>query len=98
MKFSRVRALVVATWLVSSFFGSGCSGGCSCITPLPNPIPSDQIIEGGAQVRVTPGGFQKITSIVPGVINQAVANGFCIGQQHVPLSIVGDLYACDAKT
>ncbi len=100
MNFSRVRALVVASWLLSVLFGggSGCAGGCSCISPLPKPIPSDQIVEGGAQVRVTPSGFQTLTSIVPGVLNRAVANGFCIGEQHVGLSIAGDLYACDSNS
>jgi hypothetical protein len=99
MNFGSMRALVVATWVVSVVFGGGCAGGgCSCITPMPKPIPSGQIIEGGAQVRVTPSGFQTLTSIVPAVLNRAVQNGFCIGEQHVGLSIAGNLFACDANT
>src|SRR5262245_62304645 len=99
MNFGTVRALVVATWIVSVVFGGGCAGGgCSCIGALPKPIPSGQIIEGGAQIRVTPSGFETLTSIVPGVLNRAVQNGFCIGEQHVGISIAGDLYACNANT
>jgi hypothetical protein len=99
MNFSSMRALVIATWVVSVVFGGGCSsGGCSCIGALPQPIPSGQIIEGGAQIRVTPSGFQTLTSIVPTVLNQAIANGFCIAKQSISLSIAGTLNACDANT
>jgi MYXO-CTERM domain-containing protein len=31
-------------------------------------------------VRVTPGGFQKLTSILPGAINSALGGGFCVAQ------------------
>jgi MYXO-CTERM domain-containing protein len=35
-------------------------------------------VEGGAQVRVTPQGFTKLTSILPGAINSAFGSGFCV--------------------
>jgi MYXO-CTERM domain-containing protein len=41
-------------------------------------LPTDQTVEGGAQIRVTPQGFQKLTSILPAVLNQSLAGGFCI--------------------
>ncbi len=95
MNLSRVRALVVASWLLSALLGtgSGCSGGCACVAPLPKPLPSDQIIEGGAQVRVTPAGFDTLTSIIPGFLNNAIAAGICIPQQNI--SFVGQLRVCD---
>ncbi|MBX3157639.1 MAG: hypothetical protein KF773_16815 [Deltaproteobacteria bacterium] len=43
-------------------------------------MPRDQTVEGGAQIRVTPAGFQKMTSILPGVLNQQLGAGFCIPQ------------------
>ncbi|HTJ42733.1 MAG TPA: MYXO-CTERM sorting domain-containing protein [Kofleriaceae bacterium] len=63
---------------------SGCGGigqGCGCSTqPLPGgKLPADQTIEGGAQVRVTPAGFNKLTSILPALLNQQFGSGFCLG-------------------
>jgi MYXO-CTERM domain-containing protein len=40
-------------------------------------------VEGGAQVRVTPNGFTKLTSILPGAINSAFAGGFCVPKGSV---------------
>jgi hypothetical protein len=62
---------------------SGCGGlgqGCGCSTkPLPTGgLPADQTVEGGAQVRVTPTGFQKLTSILPALLNKQLGNGFCV--------------------
>src|SRR5574337_1011090 len=56
----------------------GC-GACSATQPLPGgKLPSDQTVEGGAQVRVTPQGFTKLTSILPGLVNQQFGQGFCV--------------------
>jgi len=56
----------------------GC-GACGASQPLPGGIlPPNQTIEGGAQVRVTPQGFQKLTSILPGALNSALGGGFCV--------------------
>jgi len=58
----------------------GCGdGGCST-APLAGPLPADQTIEGGGQVRVTPAGFTKLTSLIPAVINDLASDGFCIGE------------------
>ncbi len=58
--------------------GGGC---CSSSQPLPGgKLPVDQTVEGGAQIRVTPAGFTKLTSVAPGLVNSAFGNGFCIGQ------------------
>ncbi|HEU0033306.1 MAG TPA: MYXO-CTERM sorting domain-containing protein [Kofleriaceae bacterium] len=56
----------------------GC-GACGASQPLPpGGLPPDQTVEGGAQIRVTPQGFNKLTSILPGVINSSLSNGFCV--------------------
>ncbi len=73
----------------------GC-GACGSVGPLPadtpqtlKGLPRDQTIEGGAQIRVTPQGFQKLTGILPGAINQTLANGFCIPKGGVSVLGVG---------
>ncbi|HSN29468.1 MAG TPA: MYXO-CTERM sorting domain-containing protein [Kofleriaceae bacterium] len=56
----------------------GC-GACGAAGPLPGGIlPPNQTVEGGAQVRVTPQGFNKLSSVVPGVINAGLSGGMCI--------------------
>ncbi|HWU89294.1 MAG TPA: MYXO-CTERM sorting domain-containing protein, partial [Kofleriaceae bacterium] len=61
----------------------GC-GACGSVGPLPTGgLPKDQTIEGGAQVRVTPAGFNKLTSVLPAVLNDQLANGFCVPQGQV---------------
>ena len=56
----------------------GC-GACSTVAPLPTGgLPATQTVEGGAQIRVTPQGFTKLTSILPGALDSALGNGFCI--------------------
>ena len=58
----------------------GC-GACGASQPLPpGGLPATQTIEGGAQIRVTPSGFTKLTSILPGILNSQLGNGFCIGK------------------
>ncbi|MEO8700056.1 MAG: hypothetical protein ABI867_08435 [Kofleriaceae bacterium] len=64
----------------------GC-GACGSTEPLPGgKLPPDQTVEGGAQIRVTQGGFQKITSVLPGLLNQSIGQGFCIGDGDVSLA------------
>jgi hypothetical protein len=66
---------------------SGC-GACSTVAPLPaGGLPATQTVEGGAQIRVTPQGFAKLTSILPGVLSSAFGNGFTFGGG----SVVGGL-------
>ena len=59
-------------------FGGGC-GACGSVQPLPGgKLPADQTVEGGAQIRVTQAGFQKLTAILPGLINSQFQGGFCV--------------------
>ncbi len=70
----------------------GC-GACGSTQPLPGGrLPTDQTIEGGAQIRVTQSGFQKLTSIVPGLINDSFAGGFCLPKGDVGGSFLGAEY------
>src|SRR5450432_2564749 len=69
---------VVSVGACGSF---GSCGACGATLPLPTGgLPGNQTIEGGGQIRVTPAGFTKLTSILPGIINSGFANGLCIGQ------------------
>ncbi|MDX2087093.1 MAG: hypothetical protein SFX73_04540 [Kofleriaceae bacterium] len=53
----------------------GC-GGCSATAPLPQGgLPKDQTLEGGAQIRVTPSGFTKLSQIVPSLLGSGLAGG-----------------------
>src|SRR5262245_57537257 len=62
----------------------GSCGACGATQPLPGGrLPTDQTVEGGAQVRVTPSGFNKLTQILPGVLNQQLGGGFCVGRGSV---------------
>lgn len=67
----------------------GC-GACGSTSPLPNGrLPTDQTVEGGAQIRVTPQGFSKLSAILPGVLNQSLAGGFCLPKGQAGVSIAG---------
>jgi MYXO-CTERM domain-containing protein len=76
-----VRKLLSALFVLAvgacGNFG-GC-GACGAVQPLPGgQLPPDQTVEGGAQIRVTQAGFTKLTSILPGALNQSLSGGFCM--------------------
>ena len=76
--------------------GNGC--GCGAASPLPTGgLPGDQTIEGGAQIRVTPAGFNKLTAILPTAINSAIGGGICVAQGGIG-SIPFDAAWCDTVT
>lgn len=65
--------------------GSGC-GGCGSTTPLPaGGLPADQTVEGGGQIRVTPAGMGKIQTLARTMVEEQLAEGFCI-----PPTEIGD--------
>lgn len=77
-------------WISSAAFlllAASCDdlgAGCGCaMRPLPaTGLPADQTLEGGAQMRVTPAGFEKITSLITGFIDDTISGGVCIDQQR----------------
>src|SRR5215203_3891181 len=67
----------------------GCSA-CGSVGALPadtpqtlKGLPRDQTIEGGAQIRVTPQGFTKISQAVKQILNQSLAGGFCVPKGEI---------------
>lgn len=80
-KDSRINILLTLTFLALSAcggFGSGC--GCSQQPLPPGGLPKDQTVEGGGQIRVTRAGFEKLTSVVPAILNDSLGGGMCIGR------------------
>ena len=79
-----MRIFVPALFLALSACG-GLGSGCGCSQqPLPEGgLPKDQTVEGGGQVRVTRAGFQKLTSVVPAIINDALGGGMCIDRTSI---------------
>ncbi|MGE0397458.1 MAG: MYXO-CTERM sorting domain-containing protein [Kofleriaceae bacterium] len=62
----------------------GSCGACGAVQPLPGgKLPSEQTIEGGAQVRVTQAGFTKLSNLLATLLNQQLAGGFCIPEGEV---------------
>ncbi len=85
-------------WSVVFVFVTGCSGGdlgCGCsMEPLPEGmLPPDQTVEGGGQIRVTPAGFQKLTALVPTLVDDLLGSGFALpgGSQGIA---VADITYC----
>jgi hypothetical protein len=81
---SRINLALSILFLTLSACG-GLGNGCGC-TSLPLPaggLPKDQTVEGGGQIRVTRAGFQKLTQVLPGILNDSLGSGFCVGQGQV---------------
>jgi hypothetical protein len=57
---------------MAAFSGLGCAGGCEGIAPAEAEMVPTQTIEGGMQVRITPGGLEKLTAEIPGLVAAAV--------------------------
>jgi MYXO-CTERM domain-containing protein len=77
-----IAVLFVVAMGACGNFG-GC-GACGATQPLPQGgLPASQTVEGGAQIRVTPSGFSKLTSILPGVLNQQLGSGFCVPKGQI---------------
>ncbi len=83
-KDSRVNVLLTIMFLALSACG-GIGSGCGCSQqPLPpGGLPDDQTVEGGGQIRVTRAGFEKLTSVVPAILNDSLGGGFCVDRQSI---------------
>ena len=78
---SRINLALSIMFLALSACGGLGGNGCGCTSqPLPaGGLPKDQTVEGGGQIRVTRAGFQKLTQIIPALLNDQLGSGFCLG-------------------
>jgi MYXO-CTERM domain-containing protein len=63
-----------------------CNGMSGCGAPGPLPaggLPATQTIEGGAQIRLTPQGFAKLTAGLAARLDTALGGGFCLGRGQI---------------
>jgi hypothetical protein len=76
------RSLLLALCLCAcSDIGLGVPGTG---TPLPQGgLPASQTLEGGAQIRLTQIGFQKITNVLPAMLHDGVGPTVCVAQQSI---------------
>lgn len=83
-KNSHLNLVFSLLFLLLSACG-GVGAGCGCTAqPLPEGgLPDDQTVEGGGQIRVTDRGFQKITDLIPPLLESQLGNGFCIGKTSI---------------
>jgi hypothetical protein len=86
-----LHAALVLT--IAACGGGGCAG-CD-LEPLPGgSLPADQTIEGGAQVRVTPAGINKVEGVVSDVVEDALeGQGICIPEASQNI-LIGDIELC----
>jgi len=93
--------LILSTVFIFAMSACGNFGGCgacSAVQPLPGgALPADQTVEGGAQIRVTKSGFTKLTSLLPGLINQSLANGICIPGRTIDV-VIGSAHYCEQNS
>ena len=95
MKFRAFAAKATVTSSILLLFGVGCGstgggGGCGGLKPLPSAngqpspaplgLPSDQVIEGGMQARITKPGMDKLIGAVVGIVSSGLKGGICIPQ------------------
>jgi len=91
---------IFSSLFVAALGACGSVGGCGGCGELPlpapgtaphiNKMPADQTVEGGAQIRVTAAGFQKLRTLVPEAINGTLAP-ICIPKGAADIGIGIDL-------
>ncbi len=87
-RFSPPRLSAVGLFAIVISVGCGGQGlGCAGLKPLPKEptpygLPRAQLIEGGAQLRLTKPGLDKITAAIPGLLGTALMDsGTCAIQR-----------------
>ena len=85
VRTTKLDLILSALFVVAMGCGNfGSCGACGAVQPLPEgKLPSDQTVEGGAQIRITQAGFNKLTQILPVLLNQQLGSGFCIPRGEV---------------
>lgn len=96
------RTIAATTLVLTLGIGCGSSGGggCAGLKPLPadpKPLgfPTDQLIEGGLQARITKPGMDKLTATIPSLFGSALGNGFCLSQPNQVVNLgIEHIYVC----
>lgn len=93
MKYESMAARAAVASAVLLIFGVGCGsagggGACGGLKPLPTAngqpapaplgLPTDQVIEGGIQARITKPGMDKLLAAVSGIFGNNLKNGICL--------------------
>ena len=79
--FHRISWLNWAVAPLLVLTAAGCDGaGCGiAMEPLPpGGVPSDQTVEGAAQIRITSAGFTKLEGVASTLVNDSLGDGFCM--------------------
>ena len=69
---------LLALFLLSSCQGGGCDPTSLSLSPLPAPLPPDEIVEGAVQVRVSRAGFARLEEAAPPLFSSVLAGGLCV--------------------
>ncbi|HEX6836787.1 MAG TPA: hypothetical protein VF334_09455, partial [Polyangia bacterium] len=98
MKFRAFAARATVTSSILVLFGVGCGstgggGGCAGLKPLPATpgplgLPSDQVIEGGLQARITKPGMDKLIGAVINLVSSGLKGGICIAKVNYGVGCV----------
>lgn len=85
VRSTKLDLILSALFVVAMGCGNfGSCGACGAVQPLPGgKLPSEQTIEGGAQIRVTQAGFTKLSNLLTSVLNGQLASGFCVPRGSV---------------
>ena len=100
----RRETIVQVALALTVGMGLGCGGsvgGCGTLAPLPAMpapvgLPFAQQIEGGGQVRITKPGFDKLTSVIPGLLGPGLTKGFTAPVQSQNL-VIGKTFECSSN-
>ena len=99
------RILVATTLVFALGIGCGSAGGGGCgglkpVDPKPLGFPTDQVIEGGIQARITKPGMDKLISAVTNLLEGQLGPGICAVTENDLVGSPGDLVhlvACDSN-
>jgi hypothetical protein len=109
--YKQLAAHALVATIVVLAFGTGCGGGgCAGLQPLPKDskgnyapaplgLPSDQVIEGGLQARITKPGMDKLMATIPKLFG-SLLGGICIpsiSQQIGPTCFDITVGACQSN-
>lgn len=116
MKFKAFAARATVTSSVLVLFGVGCGsagggGACGGMLPLPSAngqpspaplgLPTDQVIEGGIQARITKPGMDKLLGAIINLVGGNLKNGICVPPLNKNFGITCfnvDVGACNNST